>query len=43
MARLLGTTRRRVNWAFWISLLIVLAILAVAGTWLAGVLTHLAG
>ena len=43
MARLLGAPRRRVNWAFWISLIIVLAILAAAGTWLVAALAHLAG
>ena len=42
MARLLGSTRRRVNWAFWISLFIVLAILGAAGAWFAALVTHLA-
>ena len=35
MARLLGSTRRRVNWVLWVGLLIALVILSGAAVWLA--------
>ena len=35
MARLLGNTRRRVNWVVWVGLLIALVILSGAALWLA--------
>lgn len=34
MARLLGNTRRRVNWALWIGLFVLIVILLSAVAWL---------
>jgi zinc transporter ZupT len=43
VARLLGNTRRRVNWFIWGLIVIVLAILATVATWFGPALTRLAG
>lgn len=43
MARLLGNTRRRINWGFWIALAVVVAFVGSATTWLSPVFARLFG
>ena len=41
MARLIGNTRRRISWMFWVTLAVVLAMFGGAAVWLSTFLSHI--